>query len=339
MKEEIAWAFSPIVAVPARNESRRLPALLKALSCQDWLRTARRRLPVVLVLNNCTDDSRQVVAEAAQGHADLKITVIDVVFVEGDAHVGSARRLAMETASALCEEAERAVILTTDADARPDRSWISANLRHIAAGIDLVGGRLVGDAAEEALLGPAFIERAHLHQTYMTLADRLASLVDPIEHDPWPHHHDHTGGSLAVRADVYRAVGGLPATSCREDLAFVSRVRQAGHRLCHPLDVVVHVSARLNGRAPGGMADCLMGWMRDAETGVPLIVEDPARILARLRRRRRFRMQTVDPALAVSLVEQWAPDEPDAPASCPVEIAIARISTMIAEVTEGVRAA
>ena len=92
---------------------------------------------------------------------------------------------------------------------------------------------------------------------YGELRDELAALIDPMDHDPWPRHHDHTGGSLAVRSSVYRTVGGMDAVPFREDLAFVSKVMAAGYRLSHPLNVIVTVSARTQGRAKGGMADCL----------------------------------------------------------------------------------
>ena len=55
------------------------------------------------------------------------------------------------------------------------------------------------------------------------LADHLASLLDFVPHDPWPRHSDHTGASLAVRGDVYAAVGGIPPLPFREDIGFVAR--------------------------------------------------------------------------------------------------------------------
>ena len=100
----------------------------------------------------------------------------------------------------------------------PADSWVEANLKAIAAGADIVGGCIVGDPDEEARLGPGFLHRARLHARYGELRDELAALIDPLDHDPWPRHHDHTGGSLAVRSSVYRAVGGMDAVPFREDL-------------------------------------------------------------------------------------------------------------------------
>ena len=150
----------------------------------------------------------------------------------------------------------------------------------------MVGGHIVGNRDEEALLGPGFVRRATRHLYYTKLIDRLTSLVDPSPEDPWPRHTDHTGASLAVRSDVYAAVGGMPALPFREDVAFVQNVCRAGYRLRHPLDVEVSVSARLDGRAPGGMSDCLKSWVADEVNGEPHLVEDPRAIVSRLRQLR-----------------------------------------------------
>ncbi len=342
-------SLHPVIAVPVRNEEQRLPRLLAALAAQDHLGATAGRLRTVLVLNGCTDGSRRAALDTARINPALDL---DLVETSPDAvsHVGAARRLAMERALAGSARSPAAtVILTTDADAVPARDWISMNLAAVAAGADLVGGHIVGDVEEEALLGTGFAARAAAIAQYTALADRLAALVDPLAHDPWPRHRDHTGGSLAVRGDVYAAVGGLPALPVREDLAFVSRVRAAGGLLVHPPSVRVTVSARLVGRAPGGMADCLTGWMRDEAEGRPVLVEAPDAIEARLVRRRLLRdldgcgaearrqvarrLGLDDAALvgsAAALIERFAPDEPDAPASVPVAPATARLAALIA---------
>ena len=242
--------IEPIVCVPARNEAKRLPYLLRSLRQQTWLRENAASLRTVIVLNNCDDDSATVVQQIAGELRQLSLHLIEARFAPKHAHVGSARRLAMDSAAALA--AKNSVLLTTDADAIPRHDWIDANLRAISDGADLVGGYIIGDKDEEARLGPGFVRRASRDLYYARLVDRLASLVSPVPHDPWPRHSDHTGASLAVRREVYAAVGGMPALPFREDLAFVGRVCRAGYRLRHPLDVQVTVSARLNGRAAGG---------------------------------------------------------------------------------------
>jgi GT2 family glycosyltransferase len=334
----------PVVAIPARNEEAFLARPIEALARQTILELLPDPLDVVILLNNTTDRSRAVVEAAAAPFSRLRLHVIDVDLPLARAHVGSARRMAMDRAAAL---APSGVILTTDADAAPTDTWIEANLRAIAAGADIVGGRIVGDAEEEAQLGQAFLRRAGLHARYSALRDELAALIDPLEHDPWPRHYDHTGGSLAVRTEVYQTVGGLDPAPFREDIAFVIKVRAAGFRLVHPLDVVVTVSARTQGRAKGGMADCLSTWLREEAEGVPVLVECPIAVERRLRRRKALRETgRMTPSVArearralgipqnntrslAALLEHYASDNLDAPLTTPAVSAIAALEDRI----------
>jgi Glycosyl transferase family 2 len=333
--------WSPLIAVPVRNEERRLPILLEALSKQSWIGHTARRLPVVLVLNNCADESLTAAIEARSKHPSLCLHITEIRFPARDAHVGSARRLAMEKAKAAASGLAHAVLITTDADAAPEPQWVEANLRAIGAGADIVGGLIIGDRAEEVRLGPKFLRRARNQARYAMLADRLAAMIDPLPHDSWPRHHDHIAASLAVRGEVYAAVGGLRSLRCREDLDFVRRVCAAGYRLRHSLDVRVQVSARLNGRASGGMAACLKRWVSAEAKGLPHLVEAPQAIAARARRRHMLRLLAAAPSERPmqygpiwpggALVELLAPDEPDAIGTVRVDLAAAQIEQMISE--------
>ena len=223
----------------------------------------------------------------ARRFSSLRLHVINIMLPPLQAHVGSARRLAMERARDI--GGARSILFSTDADAVPELDWIEASLRAIRGGADIVGGHIIGDKKEEALLGSAFIRRATSHLEHAKLVDHLVSVIDPILHDPWPRHSDHTGASIAIRNDVYNSIGGMPALPFREDTTLVAKAVAAGYRLRHSLDVRVGVSARLEGRALGGMADCLKAWMAQETAGVPQLVEGPASICFRLIDRRRRR--------------------------------------------------
>lgn len=280
---------------------------------------------MIVVLNNCSDASHLVVRAAAADLPGIALDPVEIEWPPEKAHVGSARRLGLDRALARTR-GPQGVLLTTDADAVPDPHWVEANLAAIARGADLVGGHLHGDPDEEARLGPGFAARASAIAAYESLCDRYAALVDPLAHDPWPRHHNHTGASLAVRAELYRAVGGMPALPRREDIAFVNRVRAAGGKLVHPLDVRVMVSARLSGRAEGGMADCLKEWMRAEAEGAPILVRDPRAWRAFLLRRRAGRdadaARREDPCVP-------ATDDLDLPQTTPVALATATLLEMI----------
>jgi Glycosyl transferase family 2 len=345
----------PVIAVPARNEARRLPGLLRALSKQTWLAVKGRQLRITLCLNNCTDRSKEAVARASSFHQNLLLDIVKVAFPASDAHVGSARRLAADSALAKIPDLSRCVLFTTDADAEPEATWIDANLRAIDAGADMVGGLIIGDEAEETQFSTRFLRRVALQLQYARLADKYAALIDPLPYDPWPRHVDHTGASIAVRSDVYSAVGGFPAIRFREDLAFASRVRAAGFRLRHSLEARVRVSVRLQGRAPGGMADCLRLWIKADSEGEPHLVENPHDVTKRLLKRNGLRaLGCLDrdaferattriygsgtPCIMPhsrripAIIEALAPDEPDAVGSVPIELAMAQMKRMIADV-------
>jgi hypothetical protein len=202
-----------------------------------------------------------------------------------------------------------------------------------------VGGHIVGNSEEETLLGNGFARRAARHLYYAKLVDRLAYLVNPVPHDPWPRHSDHTGASLAVRCRVYSAVGGMPPMPFREDLAFVERVCRAGYLLRHPLDVRVTVSARLDGRAAGGMSDCLKRWVAAEHEGLPHLVEDPRAIVVRLLDRRFDDTKTNSVCLSVGddYVQLGADDSADGAGagaggkSVEIEFAISQLQRMIAK--------
>lgn len=317
----------PTVAIPARNEEDLLPRLVAALGRQTVLDHLAAPLDVIVVLNNTTDGSLRALKHAAALSPRLRLTVENATYPPDRAHVGTARARAMDLAA---EASPAGVILTSDADAVPSRTWIEANLSAIDAGADIVGGRIVGDPGEEAQLGAGFQRRAGLYARCRALCDELAALVDPLPHDPWPRHSDHTGGSLAVRTEVYRAVGGMEPLPFREDVGFVSRVRAAGFLLRHPLEVEVTVSARTVGRAKGGMADCVAAWLSDEAAGVPVLVECPFAVEARLRRRRRLRDSAGGGPAAAALVEGSGLDGLDAPATVPALAAIVALTERLA---------
>lgn len=317
----------PVVAVPVRDEADRLPELLNALARQSFFGKSRGPLPVVLVLNNCCDSSIWVARSLRRQLTPLRIIAVETEFPAERAHVGSARRLAMDVA--LSEVGDGGVLISTDADAVPPTDWVEANVRAISAGADLVGGLIIGDPIEEAAHGEGFCRRAAQQKRYGSLLDELASLIAPLPYDPWPRHADHTGASLAVRGDVYRKLGGIPRLPRREDVAFVTMASRAGFRLRHDPNVKIQVSARLKGRAKGGMADCIHGWMKAEELGLPHLVEDPAFALTRLLERPGIAISAAGASGRDALMNENGMEGVIGP-QIDVEVAIERLEQMIA---------
>ncbi|GJE82984.1 glycosyltransferase [Methylorubrum thiocyanatum] len=289
-----------VVCIPARNEAERLPRLLRALAAQHGY-AADAPLRVVVVVNNCTDGTAEAVRalDASGALASLALRLIEATFAADEAHVGTARRRALDAGAAWLEDegAPDGVLLTTDADARLAPGWVAANLRALERA-EIVGGRLVID--DEGAADPALAAFHARVERYWSGVRALEDALDPPPHDPAPRHGDHTGGSLALRASLYRAVGGLPVLPRGEDNALVAAVQRAGGRLRHCPDVAVRVSARTAGRAEGGMATEMLRRARVVRDGeayrLPVAAHWETVILRRAALRRAYR-EGADPAV------------------------------------------
>ena len=249
-----------VVAIPVRDEEKRLPACLHALARQRD-RSGRSISPtqvrVVLFANNCTDRSASL-ARNLGGGLSLDVRVVEARLPPAIAHAGSARRAAMDLAEAWLVEAggSDGVILATDADSQVAPNWIAENLAAFAAGAEAVLGRInldeEGDELPEALH-----RRGALEDTYEKLLTELSWLLDPLEYDPWPHHATISGASLAVTRAAYCRVGRLPRVPLGEDKALVGLLSRHDVRIRHCPTAHVITSGRTDGRAPGGVADTL----------------------------------------------------------------------------------
>jgi hypothetical protein len=236
-----------------------------------------------LCVNNSRDRTAAIARERALRSADrLTILLDECTLSPPDAHVGTARGRAMD--AGYRRVGDRGVLLTTDADCRPPSTWVSANLAAVAAGADLVGGRIEID--EDEPLDPALAAvRARLDR-YWAAVRAIEDAIDPCAHDPAPRHGDHTGASLAIVGALYRAAGGVPAIASGEDRALVAAAIGRGGRLVHPPSVWTRTSARAIGRAPGGMA----AWIEDAQATLARGEEPLVPALAHWRDRATWRL-------------------------------------------------
>lgn len=212
------------IVVPARDEEDRVGACLRSVLAA---------LPpgvdgaVVVVLDRCTDRTADRVPDG-----------VDVLTNDRAASVGELRdRGVRHLLHRLGGRApERTWLLSTDADTVVGTDWITAHLRHAAAGAHAVAGLADLDTAA----GPAY--------TRIVSAGLRAD----------GHTHVY-GANLGVRADAYLAAGGFPAVPHGEDHGLVEGLRARGLRVVTALDGRVRTSGRTAGRAPGGLADLLAG--------------------------------------------------------------------------------
>lgn len=298
-----AFLASPaVVAIPVRDEAERIADCLLALS-----RGEGEAPGVLLLVNNTTDATVQVVAELAPS-LRCPVVVIERCFPAQHANAGQARRLAMAEADRLAPEG--VPLLTTDADGQVAPDWCASNLAHLGRGLDAVFGRAEIDPVEAERIPPA-LHRADAEEcAYAAALDEMASLVDPDPWDPWPRHTEHSGASIAVERAMFRRVGGMPSPPLGEDRAFSRALRLAGARVRHAPEVRVVVSGRILGRAEGGMADTIRRRLVAPDTMLDDALEPASDRLARLQARRAFRDTAADPALVGAEIERMDLERP-----------------------------
>lgn len=240
-------AAPAVVAIPAWNEAERIAACLSALGNQVRPLTAG-----VLLANNCIDGTETIAQNVT---LPFRLAIRRVALPPDQAHAGMARHLAMRHAAELA--GPDGIVLTTDADAIVPPDWVALNLDAVAAGSDAVCGRAVIDPHEATLIP------AHLHADdalecqYADLLDAIAEALCPDPADPSPRHTEASGASLAVTVAAFNRVGGVPLVPTGEDRALVAALARIDAPIRHDPAIRVTVSGRIEGRAPGGMADTI----------------------------------------------------------------------------------
>jgi Glycosyltransferase like family 2 len=296
-----------VVAIPVRDEEERLPACLRALAHQrDRLGRSipPRLVRVVVFANNCTDQSASVARVLAECWS-LHIRVVEARLPPEAAHAGAARRAAMDLAEAwLVEGGDKdGVILTTDADSQVAPNWIAANLAAFDAGAEAVLGRIALDS-DGKLLPDALHRRGALEDAYESLLTELSSRLDPLEHNPWPHHATISGATLGITRSAYCRVGRLPRVPLGEDKALIALLSRQDARIRYCPAVHAVTSGRTNGRAPGGVADTLAIRSREPEAFCDDALEPFRTAFARAAWRGRLRR--LHRAGRLALDQDWA---------------------------------
>ncbi len=260
-------ALEACVVIPAKDEEALLPHALAALAGQCDLEgrpLGPDRYEVIVLANNCTDATAEVARQVGQAH-DLRLWVAECLFAPGEASVGRARRLLMNTACYRLIATGRlgGAILSTDADSEVAPDWVAATLAELGDGVDGVGGRIL--LRDRAALDARIRRSVLLDVGYHRWVQELHTLLDPDAHDPFPRHHQHLGASLAVTAAAYARCGGMPLVTHAEDVALFDAVEAVGGRFRHSPRVQVYTSARRGGRAPHGLSAALGAWTAEVQ--------------------------------------------------------------------------
>jgi glycosyltransferase involved in cell wall biosynthesis len=289
-----------VVAIPAKNEARRIGFCLLSLAMQ-----THRPDAVVLLANNCTDRTTAI-AEKMSAHLPYRLLILSRMLPRLEANAGHARRLAMQSAAKLAGSG--GVLMTTDADSVVASDWVERNLVALLSGADAVCGRVQLHPGEHARIP------AHLHADdaleceLIALADRMAHCIDPDPADPWPRHTEAAGASLAVTVSAFERIGGVPAMESGEDRAFVSALARIDARIRHDPTIIVTVSGRIDDRTPGGMAETIRRRMIRQDEFTDRCVEPAVDACRRFDFRRRVRLAWQGLATGQATTEGLAAD-------------------------------
>lgn len=287
------------VIVPVRNEAELIENCLAALANQVDLTNNKldfSRYEVILLANNCTDNSVAIAQQFARKHPEFNLHIIDFVLPPAQAYIGRVRQMLMDEAYFRLERLglagigdRRGIIASTDGDTQVAPTWIAATIAEIAKGVDAVGGRIVADESSCQALDPIVKTRYLLGDYYHQLMVELESHLDTNPDDRWPRHAQHYGASLAVTAQMYRQAGGMPPVRTPEDVAFYQALLRVGARFRHSPLVEVTTSARQVVRTTGGFAAQLNEWAAMSQQQQAFLVESLEAIEARLQTRKQLR--------------------------------------------------
>ena len=278
------------VIIPARNEASNLERSLHALRNQqqaEGLAFPTGVYEVLLLLNNCTDESEVVARSYQQRYPNFPLRIASIQLPAKMANVGTVRRLLMNEAYQRLIEVNKpnGIIASTDADTVVDQQWLYHILQETDSGCEAVGGRILtrpdGNPVRLNYLRDV---------TYRMLVAQSEAQIDPQPYDPWPRHFQHFGASLALTCAAYKRVGGLPDVPHLEDEALYRALLRTDTRIRQSPNVRVTTSTRMQGQATIGFSEQLRYWATMNRAKKCQLAEPAGAVIRRLRNRSRLRL-------------------------------------------------
>ena len=276
------------VIVPAKDESAHIISTLEALRNQyntDGQPLSHNVYEVLLLTNNCSDDTYRLAKEYQQQYPGFRLYIADIMLGKMDAHIGTVRRLLMDEAFRRhTQNGNDGLILSTDSDTEVDARWISGTIREMSLGYDAVGGRILARNAK--------VEGRHyylLDTAYRCLAARAEAMINGEESCAKTSHFQCFGASLAVRCSAYQRAGRLPVIPFLEDEAFSRALYRVDARIKKSSAVKVYTSSRIQGKVRAGLSVHLAHLGSMQKNNITLYVESVATLLEKYRIKRQLR--------------------------------------------------
>jgi len=177
---------TPVVSVviAARNEENNLPDLIQDLVHQEY---PLEQLEIIIVDDRSTDSTAKILKESAESFA-----VIKYIRVEKLSTVMTPKKHALTLG---IEMAKGDVILSTDADCRVGKLWVSS----MAYSVVQQDGISIGYSK---VAGESFFER-------IQMLDFLGIITANAGAGGWSHFWSGTGQNLAYKKSDFEAIGGF----------------------------------------------------------------------------------------------------------------------------------
>ena len=214
------------VIVPAHNEAARIGDTLAALAGQTDL-----KFRLVVVDNASTDGTGDIARRFA-----TTAPMPTVVLTEPEKGVGSA----VDTGFRYAIARGASMLARTDADCLPHSGWVAAARTALGGGAGMACGRIRARADEHGPAGRAFFA------LLVALAAAFGR-VRPANRAGGGYlapYRMHAGNNMAITAELYVRVGGMPRRPSPTDRMFLNRVRQHTAAIVHCGGMVVENSTR-----------------------------------------------------------------------------------------------
>ncbi|SDT71238.1 Glycosyl transferase family 2 [Streptomyces sp. TLI_053] len=214
------------VIVPAYREEARITATLNALAAQ------RDREFTLLVADNGSTDGTVGAVRAFAARAPFPVEVL----VEPEKGVGSA----VDTAFRHAIANGATLLARTDADCLPAPGWTAAARAGLLDGGGLVCGRVTARRDEHGPAGRAVF-------LVLVALGAFFGRIRPAHHRRHGYltpYRMHAGNNMAITAELYLAVGGMPRRPSPTDRMFINRVRRHTTAIIRRRDMVVQNSTR-----------------------------------------------------------------------------------------------
>ncbi|GAA2266555.1 glycosyltransferase [Streptomyces amakusaensis] len=214
------------VVVPAHQEAARIGGTLDVLAAQ-----TDRDFTLVVVDNASTDATAETVRRFAR-RAPFPVHVLS----EPEKGVGCA----VDTGFRYAIGHGATLLARTDADCLPRPGWTGAARAALERGAGLVCGRIDARRDEHGPAGRAAFR-------FLVRVAAFFGRIRPAHrrrHGYLAPYRMHAGNNMAITAELYERVGGMPRRPSPTDRLFLNRVRRHTTAIVHARDMVVENSTR-----------------------------------------------------------------------------------------------